>query len=182
MVQRRDNKDMEIMAHLFNRETHVRGMEKSIGIPHATLNRVLSRMEKQNIVDYRMVGKNKQYFIKKNLRSRKMMEMMENHRLLKFLEKYPLMGPLFDRIIKKCSADMIMLFGSYAKGMPQQESDIDLYINTEDMGIKKSIEGLNSRLSVKIGKFSTDSLLIKEIIKSHIILKGAERFYEQLFD
>ena len=37
----------------------------------------------------------------------------------------------------------------------------------------------NSKLSIKIGKFNTKSLLIKEIIKNHIIIRGLEDFYER---
>jgi len=172
---------MEILAHLFNSEAHIRGMEKAIKIPHATLIRKLSKMERQNIVDYKIVGKNKQYFIKRSLKSRKMLEMMENYKLIRFLEKYPHLEPLFEDIIKKCSSKLIILFGSYAKGIPKQESDIDIYIETEDQNIKKKAEEINSKLSIKIGKFNKDSLLIKEIIKNHIMLAGAERFYEQIF-
>ena len=182
MVQKRDNREMEILAYLFNSEAHIRGMEKSIKIPHATLIRKLSRMEKQNIADYRIVGKNKQYFLKKNLKSRKMLEIMENYKLIKFFEKYPHLEPLFEDIIKKCSSKLIILFGSYAKGIPKQESDIDIYIETEDPNIKKKAEEINSKLSIKIGKFNQNSLLIKEIIKNHVILRGAEIFYEQIFN
>ena len=34
-------------------------------------------------------------------------------------------------------------------------------------------------LSVKLGKFDNSSFLIKEIIKSHVVLKGVEDFYEK---
>ena len=82
--------------------------------------------------------------------------------------------------IKKCDSKLIILFGSYAKNIAKPESDIDIYLETEDQNIKKKTEEINSKLSVKIGAFNKDSLLIKEIIKNHVILKGAERFYEQL--
>ena len=55
-------------------------------------------------------------------------------------------------------------------------------METKNKNIKKRAEEINSKLSVKIGKFNKDSLLIKEIIKNHVILAGAERFYEYLFD
>ena len=182
MVQKRDNKELEILAYLFNSEAHIRGMEKAIKIPHATLIRKLKRMEKDNIVDFKIAGKNKQYFIKRGLKSRKMLESMENYKLIKLFNKYPHLEPLFEDIIKKCDYGLIILFGSYAKNIPKPESDIDIYIETEGRNVKKRIEGINSKLSVKIGKLNKDSLLIKEIIKNHIILKGGERFYEQLFN
>ena len=39
---------------------------------------------------------------------------------------------------------------------------------------------INSKLSIKIGKFDTKSLLIKEIIKNHVIIRGLEDFYERV--
>ncbi len=181
MVQKRDNKEMEILSYLFNNDAHIRGIEKAIKMPHATILRKLAKLEKENIVDFKIVGKNKQYFIKRNLKARKMLEIMENYKLLRLFQKHPNLEPLFEDIITKCSS-LIIVFGSYAKGIPKSESDIDIYVETEDSAVKKRIEEINSKLSVKIGKFNKDSLLIKEIVKNHVILKGAERFYEQIFN
>ena len=36
---------------------------------------------------------------------------------------------------------------------------------------------MNSRISVKSGPFDLGSDLIMEIIKNHVIIKGAEEFY-----
>ena len=74
---------------------------------------------------------------------------------------------------------MIILFGSYAKGNEKPDSDIDTYLETTDNKIKDKIKELNSKLSIKIGKFDLDSLLIKEIIKNHIILRGVEEYCER---
>jgi len=180
MVQKWDNQELDILANLRYGEFHIRALEKLIKIPHSTLIRKLARLEKQNIIDFKFIGKNKQYFIKNNLKSKKMLEMMENYRLINFLDKYPVLEPLFDDIINN-SNNMTILFGSYAKYIPKKESDIDIYIETNDKNIKDKIERLNSRISVKIGVFDKKSLLIKEIIKNHIILKGVERFYEHIF-
>ena len=42
---------------------------------------------------------------------------------------------------------------------------------------KNKIKELNSKLSIKIGDFDVNSLLIKEIIKNHVIIRGVEEFY-----
>ena len=64
------------------------------------------------------------------------------------------------------------------------QSDIDLYIETKNEKLKEEIGAINSKLSVKIGKFKLSSFLIREIIKNHVIVKGVERFYEKsrIFD
>ena len=75
---------------------------------------------------------------------------------------------------------MVILFGSYAKSIPKDESDVDIYIETNDKKIKDSISNINDKLSVKIGDFNKDDLLIHEIIRNHAIIQGGEAFYEKL--
>ena len=75
---------------------------------------------------------------------------------------------------------MIILFGSYAKGNPKEDSDIDIYLETNNNKIKNKVKELNSKLSIKIGKFDAKSLLIKEIIKNHIIIGGWKIFMKRV--
>jgi len=77
--------------------------------------------------------------------------------------------------------DLIILFGSYAKGLEKKDSDIDIYIETKSRNVKKVVEDIHSKINVKIGSFDTKSPLIKEIIKDHVIIKGIEVFYDKQF-
>ena len=74
---------------------------------------------------------------------------------------------------------MIILFGSYAKGNEKSDSDIDIYLETINNKVKNKVKEINSRLSIKIGEFDLNSLLIKEIIKNHVIIRGLEEYYER---
>ena len=74
---------------------------------------------------------------------------------------------------------MIILFGSYAKGTPKKDSDIDIYLETNDNNVKTRVKETNSKLSIKIGKYNKSSLLIKEIEKNKVIIKGMEVYYEK---
>ena len=85
-------------------------------------------------------------------------------------------------MIKNKKIGLALLFGSYAKNTAHNKSDIDLYVETENLGLKKELENLNSKISVKIGKFNRDSLLIKEIIDNHVIIKDFEKYYEKTND
>ena len=86
---------------------------------------------------------------------------------------------ILEEITKKIDEKLIILFGSYAKGLAKKDSDIDIYIDTLNSKIKKNAEKINKKFSVKIGKYDNKSLLIKEIEKSHVIVKGVEEFYEK---
>lgn len=179
MNQKRIDVESEIILNLINRESHGREMSKNIGIPLSTVQRALSRMEKIGVLASRQMGKNKLYSISKNLAAKKRVFDAENYKLLRLVEKYPFLEPLIEDISKKCSCPLVILFGSFAKFTAKPDSDIDIFIETSELKEKMKIEELNSRISLKIGSFNKESLLAKEIMKNHIIIKGVEYYYEK---
>ncbi len=170
---------MEIVNELIRGPNHVRGIAKRIGTNHMNVSRKLKDLSEGNVVDYGEKGKNKTYFLKKGAEARTYVFMAENYRLTRALRKYPELRRITDRIQKDRRIKLAVLFGSYAKGTAKQDSDIDIYMETNNRGIKRDIELAHTRLSVKTGKFDPDSLMAKEIVKSHVIIKGAEEFYEK---
>ena len=126
------------------------------------------------------IRKNKVYFIKNNVIAKKYVFNAENYKLIKLVQKYPFLEPLLEEIQRKCSSSLIILFGSFAKFVAKEGSDIDIFIKTSNQDTKKEIESINSKLSIKIGRFDKNSLLIKEIIKNHVIVRGLEEYYEKI--
>ncbi|MBD3355448.1 ArsR family transcriptional regulator [Candidatus Woesearchaeota archaeon] len=179
MVQKRNNIKLDIIELLIKEENHVRGIAKKLEESHSTILRKLNALKKDNVVDSEKEGKNRVFFLKKNLISRSYVYEAELNKLVKLLRKHPKLGVIFEEIIDKTDEKIIMLFGSYAKGLEKEISDIDIYIDTKNRNVKKLVEGINSKIRVKIGSFDAKSLLIKEIIKNHIILRGIEEFYEK---
>lgn len=180
MVQKWNNIDFEVILKLLKESSHLRELGKELRIPHSTLSRKLNILRKNNVLDYKQEGKNKKYFLKKNIMMKKAVMMAEHYKLLKLLSKYPQLEPLFQEILKKSSAKKIIIFGSYAKGTETKTSDLDIYLETKNIEEKKTIEEINHKISVKITKFDEKDLLIKEIIKNHIILKGVDDYYEKV--
>ena len=86
---------------------------------------------------------------------------------------------VIELIKKNDKIRLAILFGSYAKGIAAKDSDIDIYIDTKDAKLKEEAEQIDSKISVKIGSYNKDSLLIKEIEKNHVIIKGTELYYEK---
>jgi predicted nucleotidyltransferase len=171
---------MEIVLELLKKENHVRGIAKALGTNHMTISRRIKELHKKNIVDYNEQGKNKTYFLKKTAEAKAYLMMAEHYKFVKTLEKYGSLRIVVDKIQKNKKIELALLFGSYAKGLAKHESDIDIYLDTTDRKIKQEIESVDAKASVKIGEFSADNLLIKEIIKNHVILKGGERYYEKI--
>jgi len=179
MVQNKNNLELEIILVLLKDRVHLREIARILNESHSTILRKINELLKENILDYKKIGKNKIFFIKNNLKAKNYIYTAEIYKSNKLLKKHPELSIIFEDIKKNFSKGMIMLFGSYAKGNPKQESDIDIYLDTNDNKIKNKIQEINSKLNVKTGKFDTKSLLIKEIIKNHIIIRGLEDFYER---
>lgn len=180
MVQNKNNLELETILVLLKNKNHLREISRILKQPHSTISRKINNLVKENILDYKLEGKNKTFFIKNNLKAKNYIYSAEIYKLSKLLGKHPELSIILEDVKKNFSKGMIILFGSYAKGNPKKESDIDIYLETEDNKIKNKIKEINSKLSIKIGKFETESLLIKEIMKNHIIIKGVEEFYERI--
>ena len=168
---------MDIIELLLKADNHVRGIAKKLNESHSTILRKLDNLKKENVIDSRKEGKNKIFYLKKNLVSRTYILQAELHKLTKLLQQNPELSIIFEEVLKKSDEKLVVLFGSYAKGLAKKDSDIDIYIETKSRNVKKTIEEIHSKINVKIGTFDTKSPLIKEIIKDHVIIRGIEVFY-----
>lgn len=179
MVQNKSNIDLEIILVLIRGKSHLREIARNLKKSHSTILRKINGLVEKDILDFEKQGKNKIFFIKNNLNAKIYVYSAEIYKLSETIEKNPELGVIFEDIKKKAPKAMIILFGSYAKGIEEKSSDIDIYIETNDNSLKKEIKEINSKINVKIGEFDMGSLLIKEIIKNHVIIRGVEEFYEK---
>jgi len=180
MVQNRDNLDLEIILLLLKGENHLRSIAKQLNESHSTVLRKLNKLLDENILDYKTVGRNKVFSIRKNLQAKNYVFNSERYKLIKLIKQYPELGIIIEDFLKKTNEKFIVLFGSYSKFIAKKNSDIDLYIETRNKKIKEETESIHSKIKVKIGDFDLNSSLIKEIVKNHVILRGVEDFYEKI--
>ena len=180
MNQKRINIQYEIILALLNQDMHGRALSKELGVSLSSIQRSLSLLDKDNIASWEEIGRNKMHFLKKNKVARVYVFMAENYKLIKLIRHYPYLGPIISDIIEKTKGCIILLFESYAKFSARNNSDIDVFIETNDIKLKKQIENINSRLSIQTGMFNKSSLLAKEIIRNHVIVQGMEEYYEKL--
>lgn len=169
----------EILDFLLKKRMHIRALAKAIKTNQTTIARKVKELEKNNVVDYNLEGKNKVYFIKKTIEAQEHVKIMEHYKLLKTLRKESSLKIIVKEIKDNKKIKLAILFGSYAKGLSTKNSDIDIYIETKNRNLKKELEKIDSRLSIKIGSYDKKSLLISEIEGNHVTIKGVERFYEK---
>lgn len=177
-MEQKDYK-FEIVNFLLSKESHVRGIAKTLDINHMTIQRKINELKMENVVDFREEGRNKVFFLKRTIESKSIIYQTENYKLIKTLEKYPELRKIIEIIKKNQKIKLAILFGSYAKGIAKKSSDVDVFLETTDIKLKNEISDINSRLNIKIGKYKKDSLLIKEIEKNHVVIKGVELYYEK---
>jgi len=180
MVQNRNNMELNIILLLLRGGLHLRAIAKNLKESHSTVLRKINNLLEENVLDYKMEGRNKIFYIKKNIQAKNYVFNAERYKLIKLLRKYPKLSIIVEDVLKNVNEKLIILFGSYAKFKAKKESDIDIYIETENKKIRTKLEMLYSKLSVKIGKFNLNSNLAKEIIKNHVILRGVEEFYDKI--
>ena len=170
---------MEIVNELTSNENHIRGIARKLNTNHMAIVRAIKELQAENVIDYKKEGKNKKYFLKKTIEARSYVLSAENYKLNKLLGKYPNLRRVIEKIQDDKRIKLAILFGSYAKSLARQESDIDIYIETKDKKIKDDLSSISSKLSIKIGRYDESDPLIKEIEKNHVIIKGVEHYYEK---
>src|SRR3989344_8235296 len=150
---------LEIVNELLNNKNHIRGIDQKLNVNHMTILRKIKELAKENVVDYKEEGKNKTYFLKKTIEAKNYVFSAENYKLNKLLKKYPILRNTIEKIQKNKKVDLAILFGSYAKNDAKEDSDIDIYIETTNNKIKEEVSLINSKLSIKIGKYDKTNLL-----------------------
>jgi predicted nucleotidyltransferase len=180
-MEQKDYK-LEIVNVLVKGENHIRAISNYLGINHMMIFRKITDLEKENVVDFIRKGRNKIYFLKNSPEARSYVLMTEYYKLNKLLLKYAFLREVVLKIQKDKKVKFACFFGSYSKGNEKKSSDVDIYLDINDLNLKKKYSNLDSKFSVKIGKWDKSNLLIKEIIENHIIIKGGEIYYERVFN
>jgi predicted nucleotidyltransferase/sulfur transfer complex TusBCD TusB component (DsrH family) len=169
----------EIVALLIKEDLHTRAIADQLSSNHATVLRKLRDLTEENIVDFRMEGKNKVFTLKRTIEGRNAAMIAEIYKQSSVVRRYPVLRGIVRAIQEMPEIPLAILYGSYAKGLPIKGSDIDIYIETSDSSRKKQLEQKHSLLSVKIGAFDTKNLLIREIRKDHVIIRGVEAYFDK---
>jgi predicted nucleotidyltransferase len=182
-----DNKTLKILDEFssdYNRKIYGRDIAKRNKMNQKTVSNILNKLEKENILKFSYEGKNKYYYLNKfNLNLKEIIKIIEIDRKIRFIEKNKKLKELFDKIEQRTTG-ILAVFGSYAKGINTEKSDLDVFI----MGKISNIDDLEELYSIKINiiksdksKFNKEEPIIIEIIKNHIILKGLEEFIELIW-
>ncbi|MCL4391698.1 MAG: nucleotidyltransferase domain-containing protein [Candidatus Parvarchaeota archaeon] len=171
------------LDRIINKPVHVRELARELKLNPMIVARKLSLLMSKNVIDFNKEGRNKTFFLKNSFEAKNWIMMMELYKLNELARKYPDIRRIASSVRDIKNIAFALLFGSYAKQSADERSDIDLFIEpfTKDAKslkqLKSELEAISSKLSIKIGFYDEDNLLIKEIDKNHVVLKGLEEYY-----
>ena len=167
----------------FNREYYIREVQKLLKISPRTSQLILNDLENKCILESKTKGKIKDYTIKRNSLSQRYIIFCEQYKAIAFLEKKLIIKEIIEKI-NPFIEGIGIVFGSYAKDIAKKDSDLDIFVigkyNKEK--IKKVSKTYGIEISIKCYPLKTfeknlaNDILLKEILKNHIIFLNAGQF------
>ncbi len=169
-------------------------LTKVTKLTHPRTLRVLRKLVKQGILDVRMEANVKYYSLRKTVVVNTIMGIVEYNRTLIFLAKNKTLARALDILKERCMDYSVMLiFGSVVKGYATKASDVDLLLlkeNVSQSDVKKVediVDLINGRTGLKISpylmtleEFKKKNDLAKQVIADHILIDGAELFFNMV--
>jgi len=173
---------------------HVRAVAKLLGTSHVTILPHLKQLGKSKILQHERVGRNKQYRLNQdNILTKYYLTTTEELVTIEYLEKKQFIRKLAEHLNVIDTSNPLILFGSYADNSATDESDIDLFsIGTltrdQTNDIKKFESTFGKKINIKTATtenfntaLRTGDILIKEIVRNHIILCNPDLFVTMLW-
>ena len=184
MLNKNVFKVMSLFVGNYQNEVHGREAARELGMNQKTVANVLLRLEKDNILRSRTMGRNRLY--KLNLSNPALMHilsMVEEEKAVLFREESNLGRDFIDALVKSGSP-LVLIFGSYANGTQKKKSDVDILAlspfqaDLSDVqkfykikaSVKEYTEG-EFKEALKSGDF-----LITEVLRKHVVLVGSDLF------
>lgn len=159
---------------------------KSWKLNQKTVSNYLKRLERQNFLKSITEGKNKLYFL--NLNDKQLIvnfiSAIENARAIRFYQKHPLIKEITTKILPYIRG-ISLIFGSYAKGIEKEGSDLDIFIagSADEAEVDKIANTYHLEINLKkyaLPEFKKalkeNDILVKEVIKNHILMQNAQEF------
>jgi uncharacterized protein len=179
---------LEEFAADFNLKITGSRLSKKKKLNQKTVSNYLTRLEESNFLKSAYEGRNKIYWL--NLADREIithfLSMIESEKAIMLFKREPLIKEVAAKLIPLVDG-LALIFGSYATGRQNDESDIDLFVagTLDEEEIDKVGKQYNKDISIKVYSLKefkkalqNNDLLINEILKSHILIKNTEEFVQ----
>lgn len=170
----------------------IRGMAAKIGSDYKIIHTAIQRLTKKNIIKKEKVGNSFLCKLNEKYYGSEIYE-IEFERATELLKNKNI-KILYDEIMSKIAESFFVffVFGSVVKNKQRKASDIDLMFVTNAENFEKKADEILRTLPLKIHflvfsekefkkmLFSSESNVVKEMLKSCIALYGIESYYRML--
>ena len=176
-----------LFTYVFDREYYIREVERLLKISPRTSQLILEDLENKGIIESKIKGKIKSYKLKLNELSKRYLIFVEQYKSISLMQENLLVKEIIEKIVPFIEGIGI-IFGSYANGNYNKESDLDIFVagNYKKEEIKKVSINLGIEISVKcypLKIFENNvnrDILLKEILKNHVVFLNAELFIQKV--
>jgi predicted nucleotidyltransferase len=170
----------------YSKEIYGRELVGKVSLSQKAISLVLNELEEEGVLSSNYKGKIKYYSLNfLNPLIKEYISLFEKEKSINFLEKNQKFIDFFNKLDFEC----VVIFGSYAKGSFNKNSDLDLFLvgKVDTFEVVKIGESYNLEVHVFSstkkefsGYFSKLLGLNKEILDNHIIIRGESVFIEEV--
>lgn len=173
----------------YGREFHIREIARILHISPRAAQLALESLEEKAVIGSKTRGRNKVYSLKETESAKDYLIMAEQYHLIAFSESHPLISEIIAKI-KPHISGIGAIFGSYAKGIEKKGSDLDIFVAGECSisEIRKIGKAYGIDINVKLypmaifEKSIKSDILVKEVVKSHVIFLNSGQFVTAVLD
>ena len=179
---------LALFTNDFSREYYIREVEKLLKISPRTSQLILEDLEDKGVIESKTKGKIRTFKLNPSEFTKKYLVFVEQYKTIAFLAKKLLIKEIIEKITPHIKGIGI-IFGSYVKRLEKEGSDLDIFVagNYNKDEIKKVSKNLGIEVSVKcypiktFEKNLTKDILLKEVLKNHIVFVNIEQFIQAVF-
>jgi len=178
---------LSLFTNDFNREYYIREVHKLLKISPRTAQLILEDLEDKGVIESKTKGKIKTYKLRLIEFTKKYLIFIEQYKAIAFLGNHLMVKEIVEKITPHIKG-IGVIFGSYLKGIEKKGSDLDIFVagNYNNEEIKRVSRNLGIDISMKCYPIKTfeknihNDILLKEILKNHIVFVNAEQFIQKI--
>lgn len=163
-----------------SKEYYLMDISRTIGLAHTSVKKNLDKLVKQGLITESIEKKgNRKFPLYKANADNKLFKM---HKIIYNINSI-LESNLIEFIEEKLMPKSIVLFGSYARGEDNENSDVDLFVECrkEELNLKNFEKKLNRKIELHFNdKFASYPSELKNNIINGIVLSGFLEGYKWL--
>ena len=180
-------------------ELSIREIAKRLKATYSFVYAAVDKMAKEGVIRVAVKGRAKMCSLNlRNDKARALLAVYSVSRKDEFLKKNRLVGELLGEFVSRVAGEdvySIVLFGSYAKGLASDASDVDLLVIGAskaklDGKVDAEANSLEARYGKEVNAVVIDKAMflkslrsegitaVKEALADHVVLSGFERFWE----